>query len=220
MTSEKEYDYLFKILLIGNSGVGKSSLLFRFSEDKWEKEFIPTIGVDFVSNIILIFYKKNKKLKTIEVDGKKAKLQIWDTAGQERFKNIQASYYKGANGILVVYDITNKESFENLSSWLIEIEKNGNKNVYKFLIGNKNDLEDQRVITKEQGDEFASINGMYFFETSAKTAYQVQEAFEQLTRDIIKIVSKDKQHEELNKSIKLKPGKSNNILTKKKKCCE
>ena len=220
MTSEKEYDYLFKILLIGNSGVGKSSLLFRFSEDKWEKEFIPTIGVDFVSNIILIFYKKKKKLKTIEVDGKKAKLQIWDTAGQERFKNIQASYYKGANGILVVYDITNKESFENLSSWLIEIEKNGNKNVYKFLIGNKNDLEDQRVITKEQGDEFASINGMDFFETSAKTAYQVQEAFEQLTRDIIKIVSKDKQHEELNKSIKLKPGKSNNILTKKKKCCE
>ena len=220
MTSEKEYDYLFKILLIGNSGVGKSSLLFRFSEDKWEKEFIPTIGVDFVSNIILIFYKKNKKLKTIEVDGKKAKLQIWDTAGQERFKNIQASYYKGANGILVVYDITNKESFENLSSWLIEIEKNGNKNVYKFLIGNKNDLEDQRVITKEEGDEFASINGMDFFETSAKTAYQVQEAFEQLTRDIIKIVSKDKQHEELNKSIKLKPGKSNNILTKKKKCCE
>ena len=169
MTEGKEYDYLFKILLIGNSGVGKSSLLFRFSEDKWEKEFIPTIGVDFVSNIILIFYKKNKKLKTIEVDGKKAKLQIWDTAGQERFKNIQASYYKGANGILVVYDITNKESFENLSSWLIEIEKNGNKNVYKFLIGNKNDLEDQRVITKEQGDEFASINGMDFFETSAKT---------------------------------------------------
>ena len=147
-------------------------------------------------------------------------MQIWDTAGQERFKNIQASYYKGANGILVVYDITNKESFENLSSWLIEIEKNGNKNVYKFLIGNKNDLEDQRVITKEQGDEFASINGMDFFETSTKTAYQVQEAFEQLTRDIIKIVSKDKQHEELNKSIKLKPGKSNNILTKKKKCCE
>ena len=125
-------------------------------------------------------------MKSIEVDGKKVKLQIWDTAGQERFKNIQASYYKGANGILVVYDITNRESFEHVNSWLIEIEKNGNKNVYKFLIGNKNDLEDQRVISKEQGDEFASINGMDFFETSAKTAYQVQEAFEQLTRDIMK----------------------------------
>ena len=146
-------------------------------------------------------------------------MQIWDTAGQERFKNIQASYYKGASGILVVYDITNKESFEHLSSWLIEIEKNGNKNVYKFLIGNKADLEENREITKEEGEEFASVNGMDFFETSAKTDYQVQEAFIQLTRDIIKTI-KEKKQEVMNKSIKLKPGKSNNILVKKKKCCE
>ena len=144
-------------------------------------------------------------------------MQIWDTAGQERFKNIQASYYKGANGILVVYDITNKESFENLSSWLIEIEKNGNKNVYKFLIGNKNDLEDQRVITKEQGDEFASINGMDFFETSAKTAYKVQEAFEVLTKDIIRTVSKEKNLAKKEKPIKLNSGANLNI--EKKKCC-
>ena len=128
------------------------------------------------------------------------KLQIWDTAGQERFKNIQASYYKGANGILVVYDITNRESFEHLNSWLIEIEKNGNKNVYKLLIGNKNDLEERRQITFEEGKEFASINGMEFFETSAKTAYQVQDAFELLTRDIIKTVSKDKSYEKREKS--------------------
>ena len=120
----------------------------------------------------------------------------------------------------MVYDITNKETFDGLTSWLIEIEKNSSKDVYKWLIGNKNDLEEKREISFNEGKEFASINGMQFFETSAKTAYQVQEAFEQLTRDIIKIVSKDKQHEELNKSIKLKPGKSNNILTKKKKCCE
>ncbi len=158
-------------------------------------------------------------MKSIEVDGKKVKLQIWDTAGQERFKNIQASYYKGANGILVVYDITNRESFEHVNSWLIEIEKNGNKNVYKFLIGNKNDLEDQRVVTKEEGEEFASINGMDFFETSAKTDYQVQDAFIQLTKNIIRIVSKEK-NPEMNKSMKLKPGNSNNIPIKNKRCCK
>ena len=158
-------------------------------------------------------------MKSIEVDGKKVKLQIWDTAGQERFKNIQASYYKGANGILVVYDITNRESFEHVNSWLIEIEKNGNKNVYKFLIGNKNDLEEQRVITKEEGEEFASINGMDFFETSAKTDYQVQDAFIQLTKNIIRIVSKEK-NPEMNKSMKLKPGNSNNIPIKNKRCCK
>lgn len=158
-------------------------------------------------------------MKSIEVDGKKVKLQIWDTAGQERFKNIQASYYKGANGILVVYDITNRESFEHVNSWLIEIEKNGNKNVYKFLIGNKNDLENQRVVTKEEGEEFASINGMDFFETSAKTDYQVQDAFIQLTKNIIRIVSKEK-NPEMNKSMKLKPGNSNNIPIKNKRCCK
>ena len=154
-------------------------------------------------------------MKSIEVDGKKVKLQIWDTAGQERFKNIQASYYKGANGILVVYDITNRESFEHVNSWLIEIEKND----VVALAGNKNDLEEQRVVTKEEGEEFASINGMDFFETSAKTDYQVQDAFIQLTKNIIRIVSKEK-NPEMNKSMKLKPGNSNNIPIKNKRCCK
>ena len=143
-------------------------------------------------------------------------MQIWDTAGQERFKNIQASYYKGGNGILVVYDITNRESFSNLNSWLIEIEKNGNKDVFKLLIGNKNDLESERKITYDEGKDFASINGMEFFETSAKTAYKVQEAFETLTRNII---SKDKNLNKKPKNIKLEIGNSNDISVKKKKFC-
>ena len=145
------------------------------------------------------------------------KLQIWDTAGQERFRSIQASYYKGANGILVVYDITNRSSFENLNSWLIEIEKNGNKNVYKLLIGNKSDLEDQRKVSKEEGKEFAEINGMEFFETSAKENYQVQDAFIQLTRDVIR--TKDKSLEKNEKNITLNIGNSNDIVTKKRRCC-
>ena len=172
-SGDQEYDYLFKLLLIGNSSVGKSSLLFRFCENVWDDNFVPTIGVDF-------------KLKSIEVNGKKVKLQIWDTAGQERFKNIPSSYQRGGNGVLVVYDITDRESFENLTSWLIEIEKNANKNVYKLLIGNKCDLEDQRKISTQEGKEFAESNGMKFIETSAKDNTKVQEAFELLTTEIIK----------------------------------
>ena len=179
-TGEQEYDYLFKLLLIGNSSVGKSSLLFRFVENVWDDSFVPTIGVDF-------------KLKTLEVNGKKVKLQIWDTAGQERFKNITASYYRGGNGVLVVYDITERESFDNLTSWLIEIEKNANKNVYKLLIGNKCDLEDKRKVTYQEGKDFAESNGMKFIETSAKDNTKVQEAFELLTSEIMKsAVNKDK----------------------------
>ena len=122
----------------------------------------------------------------MEVNGKKVKLQIWDTAGQERFKNITASYYRGGNGVLVVYDITERESFDNLNSWLIEIEKNANKNVYKLLIGNKCYLEDKRKVSYQEGKDFAESNGMKFMETSAKTASKVQEAFELLTNEIIK----------------------------------
>ena len=125
----------------------------------------------------------------MQLNGKNIKLQIWDTAGQERFKNITASYYRGGNGILVVYDITDRESFNNLNSWLIEIEKSANKNVYKILIGNKCDLEEKRAVTYQEGKDFADSNGMKFIETSAKTCQQVNEAFETLTQEIIKITT-------------------------------
>ncbi len=155
----------------------------------------------------------------MEVNGKKVKLQIWDTAGQERFKNITASYYRGGNGVLVVYDITDRDSFENLNSWLIEIEKNANKNVYKLLIGNKSDLEDKRKVTYQEGKDFATSNGMQFIETSAKTDSKVKDAFELLTQEIIKSnVTKDKGIEKKERTVHL-ADKGAEISTKQKKGC-
>ena len=217
MSNNQEYDYLFKLLLIGNSSVGKSSLLFRFVENVWDDNFVPTIGVDFVNKIFIILIQK---LKTLEVNGKKVKLQIWDTAGQERFKNITASYYRGGNGVLVVYDITDRDSFENLNSWLIEIEKNANKNVYKLLIGNKSDLEEKRKVTYQEGKDFATSNGMQFMETSAKTASKVQEAFELLTQEIIKAsMTKDRGMEKKEKAVHLSSGVSDLSTKPKGGCC-
>ena len=114
-----DYEFIFKVLLLGNSNVGKSSLFLRFVDDIWNDTFVPTIGVDF-------------KIKTFDIDEKKIKMQIWDTAGQERFKNIIASYYRGAHGILLIYDVTDKDSFKNLSNWLIEIEENKTMNYFIY----------------------------------------------------------------------------------------
>jgi len=189
-TSNEEYEFIFKVLLLGNSNVGKSSLFLRFIDDIWNDTFVPTIGVDF-------------KIKTLLLDSKKIKMQIWDTAGQERFKNIIASYYRGAHGILLLYDVTDKESFKNLSNWLIEIEKNASKNVLRVLIGNKVDLEDKRVISFNQGKEFADTYGLKFIETSAKKNVNVSEAFETLGRELMtanfdKSITKPKQNKTLS----------------------
>ena len=148
------------------------------------------------------------------------KLQIWDTAGQERFKNITASYYRGGNGVLVVYDITDRDSFDNLNSWLIEIEKNANKNVYKLLIGNKCDLEDKRKVTYQEGKDFATSNGMQFIETSTKTDTKVKDAFEMLTQEIIKAnITKDKVMEKKEKTVHLNHGGSDLNTKPKGGCC-
>ena len=148
-------------------------------------------------------------------------MQIWDTAGQERFRNITASYYRGGHGVLVVYDITDRESFNNLNSWLIEIEKNANKNVFKLLIGNKCDLESERKIEFSEGKAFAETNGMKFIETSAKTAEKVQVAFETLTNEIIKdTLNKNKSlNEDEKHKIKLSGNTQDLSNTKKKNNC-
>ena len=169
----KNSDFLFKYLIIGNSGCGKSSLLIRFVDDTFSDNYVSTIGVDF-------------KLKTIELDGKTIKLQIWDTAGQERFKNIISSYYRGAQGVIFVYDITDLETFQALDTWQIEVEKNSPKDVYKILVGNKSDMENDRRVTVNQGKEYAEQNGMKFFETSAKDSKNVSDIFLHLTQVILK----------------------------------
>ena len=204
--SEDDYDFIFKVLLLGNSDVGKSSLLLRFVDSVWNESFVPTIGVDF-------------KVKTLDIGEKRVKMQIWDTAGQERFRNVVATYFRGSNGILLIYDITSRESFKNLESWLIEIEKNASENVLKILIGNKNDLENERVISKEEGQDFANRYSMQFIETSAKMDTNVSEAFLTLAKLMNEFNSNGKTKEKKkaeNKKLNASFGKD---LNKKKGCC-
>ncbi|KAM0844391.1 hypothetical protein ACQ4PT_041281 [Festuca glaucescens] len=166
-----EYDYLFKLLLIGDSGVGKSCLLLRFADDSYLESYISTIGVDF-------------KIRTVEQDGKTMKLQIWDTAGQERFRTITSSYYRGAHGIIIVYDVTDQDSFNNVKQWLNEIDRYASDNVNKLLVGNKCDLTDKKVVSYETAKAFADEIGIPFMETSAKNALNVEQAFMAMSASI------------------------------------
>ncbi|XP_052372597.1 LOW QUALITY PROTEIN: ras-related protein Rab-8B-like [Oncorhynchus keta] len=175
----KTYDYLFKLLLIGDSGVGKTCLLFRFSEDAFNTTFISTIGIDFKIRSVTVL---------IGLDGpswKKIKLQIWDTAGQERFRTITTAYYRGAMGIMLVYDITNEKSFENIKNWIRNIEEHASSDVERMILGNKCDMNDKRQVSKERGEKLAIDYGIKFLETSAKSSLNVEESFFTLGRDIM-----------------------------------
>uniref|UniRef100_A0A7E4VWK7 Ras-related protein Rab-10 n=1 Tax=Panagrellus redivivus TaxID=6233 RepID=A0A7E4VWK7_PANRE len=170
--AKKQYDLLFKLLLIGDSGVGKTCILYRFSDDAFNTTFISTIGIDF-------------KIKTIELKGKKIKLQIWDTAGQERFHTITTSYYRGAMGIMLVYDITNGKSFDNIAKWLRNIDEHASEDVVKMLLGNKCDMSDRRVVSKERGERIAIDHQIRFLETSAKSNINIDKAFYDLAEAIL-----------------------------------
>ncbi|GLJ55705.1 hypothetical protein SUGI_1196610 [Cryptomeria japonica] len=168
-----DFDYLFKLLLIGDSGVGKSSLLLRFTSDSFD-DLSPTIGVDF-------------KLKFMTVGGKRIKLTIWDTAGQERFRTLTSSYYRGAQGIILVYDVTRRQTFTNLSDiWAKEADQHStNQDCIKMLVGNKVDREDERVVSKKEGIDLARQLGALFLECSAKTRINVENCFEELVLKIL-----------------------------------
>uniref|UniRef100_A0A672V163 Ras-related protein Rab-1 n=1 Tax=Strigops habroptila TaxID=2489341 RepID=A0A672V163_STRHB len=192
----KAYDHLFKLLLIGDSGVGKTCLIIRLAEDSFSSTYISTIGIDF-------------KIRMVDIDGKKIKLQVWDTAGQERFKTITTAYFRGAVGIILVYDITDEKSFENIQNWMKSIKEvgvghgggilgcrggillilsclqNASAGVERLLIGNKCDMEEKRKVQRDAAEKLAKEHGIRFFETSAKSSVNVEEAFSTLARDIL-----------------------------------
>jgi Ras-related protein Rab-1A len=171
--SVTDYDYLFKVLIIGNSGVGKSCLLLRFAEDMFSNNYISTVGVDF-------------KIGKLNVDSKSVKLQIWDTAGQERFRTITKSYYHGSNGIVVVYDITDRESFDQVQHWMSEIDAHASSDVCRLLVGNKADLSDKRAVKSDEGSALARQHGIPFLETSAKDSSNVEGMFRTMASAMMK----------------------------------
>ncbi|KAK8791287.1 hypothetical protein WA171_002234, partial [Blastocystis sp. BT1] len=171
--NKKNFDMQIKLLMIGDSGVGKTCLLMQYASNTFIKTFITTIGIDF-------------KIKTVNVCGKTVKLQIWDTAGQERFRTITTSYVRGSEGILLVYDVTDRNSFESISSWMEQISQHADSSVNKILIGNKCDLEAQRAVSTEEGKKLAEKFGIPFAETSAQTNTNVDEAFMSLAEAVVK----------------------------------
>lgn len=202
------YDYMFKVLLLGDAGVGKTSLMWRFSEDVFNKTYISTIGIDF-------------KLRTIEVEGKRVRLQIWDTAGQERFHAISVSYYRSAIGIMLVYDITNRRSFENIAKWLRNIDEHAKEDVIKLLVGNKCDLRGPRAVKREEGEQLAAEYDMSFFETSAKENESIEDAFVSMAQEIMEKFVPGWVKNDYNKPKKaeITDGTTRKNQKKETKCC-
>ncbi|GAB6021767.1 Ras-protein Rab-4B [Chamberlinius hualienensis] len=166
------YDFLFKFLVIGSAGAGKSCILHHFIENKFKQDSNHTIGVEFGS-------------KVINVGGRSVKLQIWDTAGQERFRSVTRSYYRGAAGALLVYDITSRDTYNALSNWLMDARTLASPNIVILLVGNKKDLDAEREVTFLEASRFAQENDLMFLETSALTGENVEEAFLKCSKSIL-----------------------------------
>mmetsp|Transcript_120147 Transcript_120147/g.347168 ORF Transcript_120147/g.347168 Transcript_120147/m.347168 type:complete len:212 (+) Transcript_120147:164-799(+) len=176
MAKDDDYDYLFKVVLIGDSGVGKSNLLSRFTRDEFNLESKSTIGVEFAT-------------KSITTNGKVIKAQIWDTAGQERYRAITSAYYRGAVGALLVYDISKRVTFENLERWLQELRDHADANIVIMLVGNKGDLRHLRAVGQDEAMAFAEKHGLACIETSALESTNVETAFMRLLSEIYSLMS-------------------------------
>ena len=198
------YDHLLKLIIIGDSSVGKTCILLRFSEDNFPTSHMPTIGIDF-------------KIKSINVDSQVVKLQVWDTAGQERFRTITQTYYKGAMGIILAYDCTDENSFSNIRNWIKQIETHAAKDVAKVLVGNKCDKQDEKVISAEQGQQLADEYGLKFFETSALSGHNINDLFYDIAQTIVK--SKPAASTSTQSAPTRLTGVEKSESSKEKKCC-
>mmetsp|Transcript_6949 Transcript_6949/g.14046 ORF Transcript_6949/g.14046 Transcript_6949/m.14046 type:complete len:218 (-) Transcript_6949:275-928(-) len=211
---DDDYDYLFKVVLIGDTGVGKSNLLSRFTRNEFSLESKSTIGVEFAT-------------RSIQVDGKTIKAQIWDTAGQERYRAITSAYYRGAVGALLVYDITKPMTYENVERWLKELRDHADANIVIMLVGNKSDLRHLRTVKTEDASAFCEKEALSFIETSALEGANVESAFQQILTEIYHIVSKKAIDSGQDSAVKPTPGQTIELNTskvnldgaKKKSCC-
>ena len=210
MTSN--YNLIFKIVLIGDSNVGKTNILSKYLQNEFNPDSKATVGVEFGS-------------KTFNINDNVIKAQIWDTAGTEKYRSITNAYYKGAKGAFVVYDISRKTSFNNIDKWLFDLKNNGDENINIILIGNKIDLEHQREVTTEEGEKKAVLNKASFIETSAKNGDNIEKAFNLMIENIYENFKKENENkenidsEELNKEKTLNLNSNNENQIKKKKCC-
>ena len=201
----KEYDLLFKLILIGDSCVGKSNILLKYLKNQFNENSKTTVGLEFGT-------------KNIIINNKRIKIQIWDTAGQERYRSITSAYYKGAKGALIVYDITRKNTFDNIDKWITDLKLNGDKNICIIILGNKSDLIDKREINKNDGIKKAEMYKTAFLETSALNGDNISKAFDELIEQIVinnKNIFQYDNENEIDKGVNLNDEKNNN----NKKCC-
>ena len=202
----ESYDLLFKLILIGDSCVGKSNILLKYLKNEFDPNSRATVGVEFGT-------------KNIVINEKKIKIQIWDTAGEERYRSITSAYYKGAKGAFIVYDITRKSTFVNIDKWISDLKLNGDQNICIIILGNKSDLDDKREVSTEDGIKKSEMFKTAFLETSALNGSNIDKAFDELIEQIIKNNKnyfEENNKKEIDKGVNLNDNNKNND---KKKCC-